>query len=283
MRTTLVSTAELADHLRNPDWAVVDCRFDLARPDWGFTEYQSAHIPGSVYAHLDHHLSGPVTPFTGRHPLPDPEIMARRLSAWGIDARTQVVVYDTVGGAFAVRLWWLLRYMGHSGAAVLDGGFGKWQRENRPVAGGVQKRKPARFIPRPDPTMMVETGDVAQLRQDVEYRLIDARAFERYRGDHEPIDPIAGHIPGAINRFHGLNLTPDGTFLPPEILRQQFETLLDGAAPENTIVYCGSGVTSIHHILAMELAGLPGARLYPGSWSEWIRDPTRPIARMPTD
>ena len=276
--TTIISTEDLAQHISDPSWAIVDCRFDLAKPDWGFASYQEAHVPGAVYAHLDRDLSGPVTPETGRHPLPQVNVITQRLEGWGIGDQTQVVVYDASGGSFAVRLWWQLRFLGHIAAAVLDGGFPKWQREDRPVVFGVESRPPAHFTPRPNPVLVASADEVERIRQDAQYRLVDARAPERFHGEREPIDPIAGHIPGAVNRFHGSNLDKEGTFLPPDRLRSQFQELLGNTPPENVVVYCGSGVTSIHHILAMELAGLPGARLYAGSWSEWIRDEKRPIS-----
>lgn len=276
MFTTIISTEELEKHLNDPNWVIIDCRFDLAKPDWGFTNYQEAHIPMAGYAHLDKDLAGPITSETGRHPLPNIETMARRLGSWGIGPATQVVVYDTAGGAFADRLWWLLRFLGHQQVAVLDGGFQKWQRESRPVASGVEQRAPVTFTASPDWSMIVAAEEVERIRQDPAYLLVDARAPERYRGEKEPIDPIAGHIPGALNRFHGQNLSQEGVFLPPEQLRSEFKALIGDTPPENVVVYCGSGVTSIHHILAMESAGLPGARLYLGSWSEWIRDPKRP-------
>ncbi len=279
MFSTLISTNDLSTHLSDPNWVIIDCRFDLAKPEWGFEGYRESHISGAGYAHLDRDLAGPVRPQTGRHPLPEVEAMAARLGSWGIVADTQVVVYDTAGGAFAVRLWWLLRFLGHKQVAVLDGGFQKWQREGRPVASGVETRAPVRFIPHPDWNMLADAEEVERIRLHTGYRLVDARAPERFRGEREPIDPVAGHIPGAVNRFHGLNLSPEGVFLPPDTLREQFQALVGSTPPENVIVYCGSGVTSIHHILAMELAGLPGARLYVGSWSEWIRDRKRPISR----
>jgi thiosulfate/3-mercaptopyruvate sulfurtransferase len=279
MFNTIISTDELSKHLADLGWVIIDCRFDLAKPDWGFTSYQESHIPGAIYAHIDRDLAGPITPETGRHPLPDVDVMAQQLGRWGIGADTQVVVYDTMGGAFAVRLWWQMRFLGHAQAAVLDGGFPKWQRQGRPTTTGIENRTPAQFIPHPDWSMIVDAKEVERIRQDPAYRLVDARAPERYRGEREPIDPVAGRIPGAINRFHGLNLSPEGVLLPPDTLRAQFHELVGDTPPENVIVYCGSGVTSIHHILAMEVAGLPGARLYPGSWSEWIRDPKRPIER----
>lgn len=278
MFTTIISTEDLAAHLNDPTWVVMDCRFDLARPDWGFQEYQSGHIPGSGYAHLDKNLSGPVTLQTGRHPLPDIDTFARRLGAWGINSASQVVVYDHAGGAYAGRLWWLLRFLGHSSAAVLDGGLQKWLRESRPLVSGFETRPPAQFNPKPDWSMVANTDEIERIHQNPEFTLIDARSAERFRGETEPIDPVAGHIPGAVNRFHGQNLGSDGTFLPAGTLRDQFARLIDQTPAENVVVYCGSGVTSIHHILAMELAGMPGARLYPGSWSEWIRDRKRPIS-----
>lgn len=279
MYQTLISTQRLAEHLNDPQWVVVDCRFDLSKPEWGFENYQLSHIPGAVYAHLDKDLAGSVTPETGRHPLPDVQVMAERLGQWGIDENVQVVVYDTVGGAFAVRLWWQLRFLGHTSAAVLDGGWQKWQREDRPTAVGAEAPRAARtFTANPDWSMLVTTEEVVKIRKDPTYLMIDARSPERYRGDREPIDPVAGHIPGAANRYHGANLASDGTLLPPELLNEQFQDLIQERPMDKVVVYCGSGVTSIHHILAMHAAGLPGARLYVGSWSEWIRDPKRPVS-----
>jgi thiosulfate/3-mercaptopyruvate sulfurtransferase len=275
---TIISAQELASHLGAPDWAVVDCRFDLKQPDWGYENYQQYHIPGAVYAHLDRDLSAPITSETGRHPLPDPEEMARRLGNWGIDNRTQVVVYDTSGSAYAARLWWQLRFLGHEQVAVLDGGFQHWQQAGLPLSTGIETRPPAVFIPHPNWQMVAATGEIVAVGSNPDYCLIDARSPERYRGEQEPIDPVAGHIPGAVNRFHGANLDKEGTFLPPTALREQFQQLIDSTPPQHVIVYCGSGVTSCHHILAMEIAGFPPARLYAGSWSEWIRDRKRPIS-----
>ena len=278
MKTTIISTEELAEKLGTPGWVIVDCRFDLAKKEWGFEEYQKAHIPGAVYAHLDKDLAGPATDQTGRHPLPDPERMAERLGIWGIGHHTQVVVYDTAGGAYAARLWWQIRFLGHQAVAVLDGGFPKWLREARPISSGIETNPPARFTAEPVWSMVAHVEEVDRIRQDPNYKLVDARAQERFHGQNETIDPVAGHIPGATSRFYGLNLSPEGVFLPPETLRQQFAELLGNVPPENTVVYCGSGVTSAHHLIAMEMAGLQGAKLYPGSWSEWIRDGKRPIS-----
>ncbi len=274
----LVQTEELAAHLEDPAWVIVDSRFDLLKPDQGEHDYAQNHIPGAVYAHLERDLSGPVTPATGRHPLPQPAEFIARLSAWGIDARKQVVVYDAAGGAFAARLWWMLQFYRHKAVAVLDGGYAKWTRENRPLRSGVETSRPGHFSAALDHSMLVDTAWVEHALHRPEILLIDARSPERFRGESEPIDPVAGHIPGAVNRFNGDNLAPDGTLLPPSQLRAQFQSLVGKTPPQNVVVYCGSGVTSCHHILAMRAAGLGMPRLYAGSWSEWIRDPSRPIA-----
>ena len=277
--TTLVSTDLLAEHLDDPDWVVVDCRYDLKVLDWGFAEYQRAHVPGAVFADLLKDLSSPPSPDTGRHPLPAPEQFVARASSWGIASGKQVIVYDHTVGAFAARLWWTLRYYGHMAVALLDGGFPKWLREGRPSRSGVESRVPARFEGQPHAAEAVEAAEVERIRLDPGHRLVDARTATRYRGEQEPLDPVAGHIPGAVNRFHEANVGPDGTFPPPEVLKEQFAALPGGAPPEQAVVYCGSGVTSAHHLVAMERAGLPGARLYVGSWSEWIRDEKRERAK----
>ncbi len=277
--TSIISTAELANHLSNPRWVIVDCRFDLAKPDWGQEAYLKEHIPGAVYAHLDRDLSGEKNHTTGRHPLPDDQKTFAVFSRLGIGQDTQVVAYDQSGGAWAGRLWWMLRLYGHRAAAVLDGGFPRWLAEGRPTISGIELNHARHFTGTLHSEMLASVEDAARAAHDVRVRLVDARAPERFRGEVEPIDPVAGHIPGAVNRFHGQNLTAEGLFKPPEELRKEFTALLDGAEPQNAIVYCGSGVTSIHHLLAMEAAGLPGAKLFVGSWSQWIRDPQRPVAR----
>jgi len=275
-----VTTGQLAGHATDPLWVVIDCTYDLAAPDWGAENYLEGHIPGAVYAHMDKDLSGPVSQATGRHPLPDPEVMAARLSAWGVSPFHQVVVYDTANGAFASRLWWMLHFYGHRKAAILEGGYAKWISEDRPlVAGAETPHPPAHFTVNLRPEMLATWQDVEAARDNPDWKLLDARSAIRYRGEQEPIDPVAGHIPGAINRFHGENLTQDGTVLPKAELRRQFHQLLGDTPASNTIVYCGSGVTSCLHIAVMQHAGLGMPRLYAGSWSEWIRDPDRPIAR----
>ncbi len=276
--TTLLTTDDLAQHLADPRWAIIDCRFDLKNPDWGFAEYQCVHIPGAVYAHLDRDLSGAITPRTGRHPLPAPADLSARCSAWGIDASVQVVAYDANGSAYAARVWWMLHWLGHSAVAVLDGDFRKWLREQRATRGGIETRAPARFVGAARAEMAADAAEVERIRLNRAYRLIDARAADRFRGKNETLDPVAGHIPGAVNRPYLDNLSEDGVFLPREELRAQFERVLGEVSPENAVTYCGSGVTACHDLLAMEHAGLRGARVYAGSWSEWIRDPKRAVA-----
>lgn len=278
--TQLIDIEKLLPNLDHPDWVIVDCRFDLTNPEWGFADYQRAHIPGAVYADLDHDLAGPRTATSGRHPLPTPEAFCTTMGRLGIGHPKQVVVYDTTGGSFAARLWWLLKLYGHASVAVLNGGFAAWTGQGLPTETGVHHNAPAYFHGQPNLRMVVSTEEMEKIVSAGQGKIIDARAPERYRGDVEPIDPIPGHIPGAINRFHQDNLDSHGYFLPGKILAAQFKALV-GETPtrEEIVAYCGSGVTSCHNLLAMSVAGLPMPRLYVGSWSEWIRDPSRPVAR----
>jgi thiosulfate/3-mercaptopyruvate sulfurtransferase len=276
--TTLVSTADLAAHLDDPHWVLVDARFDLAKPDWGEAQYRDAHIPGARYAHLDRDLSAPRTGRNGRHPLPTPEAAAAFFGRIGIDATRQVAVYDQGSGAFAARAWWMLRWLGHEAAAVLDGGFARWNAEGRPVSQRVPGVQSARFVAHDVRPTVAAAGVHASLRRHA-LVLVDARAAERYRGEAEPIDPVAGHIPGARHHAASDNVKADGTFRPAQELRAQFDTLLDGRPAADVVHYCGSGVTACHNVLAMAVAGYPLTRVYPGSWSEWIAEPSRPIAR----
>lgn len=282
MYTTILSLADLAPHLGDDAWAVVDCRFSLGDPARGRRDYLTAHIPGAVYAHLDEDLSGPVVPgHTGRHPLPDVDRLAKTFSAWGIGDGVQVVTYDDAGGSVAARLWWLLRWLGHDAVAVLDGGWPRWQQEGLPVRSGEESRPPRAFTPRPRPGLLADATEVERLRRDPSSRVLDARAAERYRGEIEPIDPVAGHIPGAGSAPFSENLDPDGYFRTPEELRARFDRICGNVPPERVVHYCGSGVTAAHNVLAMAHAGLEGARLYAGSWSEWITDPDRPVVAGP--
>jgi thiosulfate/3-mercaptopyruvate sulfurtransferase len=277
--TTILSVEDLAKHLDDPNWIIVDCRFKLAEPDWGERAYQQSHIRGAVYAHLDKELSGPIVKgVTGRHPLPSVEKISVVFSNFGIDANSQVVVYDDMGGALAaVRVWWLLRWLGHEAVAVLDGGWQAWVRAEFDVGGGVDRRKPRKFIPHPRNELIVSAEEVEMMGKNLQYRVLDARAADRFRGENETIDPIPGHIPGAVSAPYANNLNPDGTFRSPESLKDQYTQILGEVTTSHVACYCGSGVTSVHDILAMMIAGLGEARLYAGSYSEWITDPMRPV------
>lgn len=278
MPATLVDTATLAAHLDDPHWVVVDCRFILTDPDAGRRSYAVGHIPGARYAHLDADLAGPITATSGRHPLPDPDTLARKLGAWGIGNDTQVVVYDDSFGSIAARLWWLLRWLGHEQVALLDGGIPKWRREGRAITDQVVTVTPTRFVPRVNDALRVDAAVVERIGTQPGSRLIDVRAEERFSGEREMLDRVAGHVPGARNVPFDDNLDNPGTYLAPETLRALYADVLGNAAPTDTVVMCGSGVTACHTLLALEHAGLSGARLYAGSWSEWIRDPARPVA-----
>jgi thiosulfate/3-mercaptopyruvate sulfurtransferase len=284
MSRTLIDVTALAARLDDPDLVIVDCRFDLTRPQWGESAYADSHLPGARYAHLDRDLSGPVGPATGRHPLPSPEAFAARAGAWGIGDGIEVVAYDQGNGMYAARLWWLLRWLGHADVAVLDGGFAAWRAAGlaletpdsaRPVA-----RAPRNFIPRPDRSRWLDVTEAMQAR-DRGVGFVDARAADRFAGENESIDPVAGHVPGAVNHPFARNLEESGKFLAPATLRARWTATLAGRSPAELVAMCGSGVSACHNLLALEHAGLPGARLYAGSWSEWIRDPARPVARGP--
>jgi thiosulfate/3-mercaptopyruvate sulfurtransferase len=272
--STLISSQELALRLGEPELRIVDCRASLQDVTKGRASFVEAHLPGATFADLLDDLSGPIVPGqTGRHPLPPVEAFAAKVRGWGISAASQVVVYDDAGGAFAARLWWMLRWLGHGAVAVLDGGFPAWVAEGRPVTAAVAQIAPGDFTPQPRGELLVTAREL-ETPQSLMRKLFDARAPERFRGDVEPIDPVAGHIPGALNLPFAENLK-DGRFRAPAELRERFAAALDGTPPEEAIVYCGSGVTACHDVLAFAHAGLPLPRLYAGSWSEWITDPTR--------
>ena len=278
MYRTLVDCHTLALHLHDPDWVVVDCRFMLSKPDAGRAAYAAGHIPGARYAHLDNDLSGPKTAASGRHPLPDPEKLAATFGAWGIGRGKQVVAYDDSFGAMAARLWWLLRWMGHDSVALLDGGLPRWQREGHPMTQDAPTIHPVAFVPAVRNDMLADAAFVARAVQDEHWLVMDARSEERFNGEIEPLDPVAGHIPGAINFPYEDNLHVSGRFESFEHLQELYRGQLQDVRPDHVIQMCGSGVTACHNILAMEHAGLTGAKLYAGSWSEWIRDPSRPVA-----
>src|SRR6185437_6735908 len=259
--------------------AIVDCRHDLPHPQWGAQAYAAGHIPGASFAHLDRDLSDPMRPGSGRHPLPDPERLAATLGDWGIDRSVQVVAYDQGSGAIAARLWWLLRFLGHERVAVLDGGFAAWEAARLRISAEKERHVARRFEGAPHPAWVATAHDVARGLERGEIVLIDARAADRFAGHNETLDPVAGHIPGARNHPYSRNLGADGRFLPPHELGRLWRETLGGASPQRVVSMCGSGVTACHNLLALERAGLAGARLYAGSWSEWCRDPTRPVAR----
>ena len=283
MRSVLISVEELASHLDDPAWIVCDCRHDLADTGAGRRAYAESHIPGARFVHLDEDLSAPKTGRNGRHPLPDVAAFAKRLGELGIDGTKQVVAYDASGGPYAARLWWMLRWLGHDAVRVLDGGWPAWTKAGKPVTGDLPRPQPVRFVPQLQADAARSADAVgAGLRKQSGKRsplLLDARAPNRYRGENETLDPVAGHIPGAANRFFQMNLDPEGKFKPADVLKKELGAALGGHGPEQVIHYCGSGVTACHNLLAMEIAGLSGSRLYPGSWSEWCADPARAVER----
>jgi thiosulfate/3-mercaptopyruvate sulfurtransferase len=277
--TTLIDTKTLASHLGDPGFVLVDCRYKLEDEGWGEGEYRTSHIPGAAYAHLGHDLSGPKTGTNGRHPLPDADSLRRTFGRLGISSGMQVVAYDQDTGMWASRLWWLLRWFGHDAVAVLDGGFAKWVAEARPLASGDEPHTPREFKGAPREGWTMTADQVAAIAGAPGWRLVDARAPERYRGESETIDKKAGHIPGAVNHFFKTNLNDDGTFRSPEDIRTRIHASVGAVPPSQVVSYCGSGVTACHNLLALEHAGLPGAKLYPGSWSEWSSDPSRPVEK----
>jgi thiosulfate/3-mercaptopyruvate sulfurtransferase len=276
--TTLVSATTLQENLDNPNWIIVDCRFSLSDAEAGPYAYRHGHLPNACYAHLDKDLSSAITDYTGRHPLPGFTLLAKKLGAWGISNNSQVVAYDDAGGAFAGRLWWLLRCLGHEHVAVLDGGINCWQKLELPVTTTLPFNKPVTFRPYVNATSWLNALQVQNGLAQRSICVIDARTPERYRGEQEPIDPVAGHIPHALNRPFQLNLDKSGLFLSAGQLRVQFSRLIGDTPPKQVVHTCGSGVTACHNVLAMEHAGLTGSKLYAGSWSEWIRDKNRPVA-----
>ncbi len=279
MHTTLVSTEQLDAHLNDSSWLIADCRYNLKDELWGRGQYVAGHISGAVFVSLAHDLAAPRSGTNGRHPLPEPGTIAATFSRLGIGDGTQVIAYDQDMGAYASRLWWMLRYLGHDAVAVLDGGFAKWKREDRSTRAGEETRPPASFTPQLRAAMRLTVDDVAGHLGDRSMLLVDARSPERYQGQPDPLDTVSGHIPGARNRFYRHNISDAGTMRPASELRADFERVLEGRPANETVMYCGSGVTACHNLLAMEHAGIRGAKLFAGSWSEWEADPSRPIEK----
>lgn len=283
MSQVLVSAEQLAAHIGDPQWRIFDCRHDLGDTAYGEKAYRKGHIPGALFLQLDRDLSGATSGANGRHPLPDIAAFAATMSACGVDVKTQVVAYDNEGGIFAARLWWMLRWLGHETVAVLDGGLPAWKRAKQPLDDVLPQVAPTQFVPR-DCGGQVDADYVLARLNRPEMLLIDARSEERFAGENETLDPVGGHIPGAINRFYFDNLDDAGVYFKSAAeLRDEFQALLAGRASTTVVQQCGSGVTACHNLLAMEAAGLAGSRLYIGSWSEWCADPGRPIATGPSD
>lgn len=277
MYATLVDAGTLARHAGDPDWVVFDCRHDLGDPAAGARAFAAGHIPGARFAPLDTALAGRKTGSNGRHPLPDPAAWLDFLRDAGVSDETQIVAYDADNGMYAARLWWLARWIGHEQVAVLDGGLAAWRELGQEMSTVVPTPRRGAIERRP---ALAATVDAAQLEADLaaqHWQVIDARAPERYRGDVEPLDRVAGHIPKALNRPFAQNLT-EGRFKTPTVLAAEWRALLKDRSPAEIVHQCGSGVSACHNLLAMAVAGLPGALLYPGSWSEWCSDPKRPVA-----
>lgn len=280
IHSTIITVSDLISEIGDPDLAIVDCRFSLTDTELGRKNYLNAHIPGAVYAHLDEDLSSTIIPgTTGRHPLPPVEVITETLSDWGISSSVQVVAYDDAGGALAAsRLWWLLQWLGHYAVAVLDGGWQEWLNSSGEVRRGLEKRPSRMFIPRIQRRRVIETAEIMAKLDDPELLLIDSRAEERFTGEQEPIDPIAGHIPGAQLSPHLEVLDAEGNYQSKDNLHHHFRALFGERSAREAVFYCGSGVTAAQNILAVAHAGLGDARLYAGSWSEWVTDPSRPVA-----
>jgi thiosulfate/3-mercaptopyruvate sulfurtransferase len=280
--STFTNNEELYEILDHPDKVIMDCRFDLSNPAWGFQDYLKSHLPKAIYADLDKDLSGTKTEQTGRHPLPEKDNFINTCSNWGIDESKHVIVYDTTSGSFAARLWWLLKYYGHSKVSILDGSFTDWIQAGYPIVSGNYLNLPEKFSGEPDESLVVRTNEMETIIRSEGYTIIDARSPERYLGLQEPIDPIAGHIPNAINFFHQNNLDSQGKLLPINELGHKYDQLLHNQIDSKKIVYCGSGVTSCLNIAVMKHLGIKNTRLYLGSWSEWIRDTDHPIINETT-
>jgi thiosulfate/3-mercaptopyruvate sulfurtransferase len=275
--TPLITAPDLLERLQaDASPVLLDCSFDLADTEAGERQWRAGHVPGSRHVHLDRDLSAARTGRNGRHPLPDRQAFAQRVGAWGIAADTDVVVFDGQGGPYAARAWWMLRWLGHAPVSVLDGGLRAWLEAGGSLVTDPPGPQPRPAYPARSPAMPSISADML-LAAGPRWRVLDARQAERFRGEVEPLDPIAGHIPGALNRFFKDNLGADGRFLPPADLRSAFQAL--ASSPAEVVHQCGSGVTACHNLLAMEVAGLHGSQLYPGSWSEWVADPARPVAR----
>ena len=280
--STLIDVDALAARVGDPRWVLLDCRFELTNPTAGEAAFAAGHLPGAQYAHLDRDLAAAPSAGSGRHPLPDPADFAARAAAWGITGDTQIVCYDQTSGMFAARAWWLFRWLGHRTVAVLDGGLAAWIAAGHGVTQALTPRAPGHFVPRPETSWVLDVAAVQAMEADCRAGrrcLVDARGADRYSGENVAMDPVAGHVPGARNHHFARNVGPDGRLLDTATLRAAWSSTLAGTPPEALVAMCGSGVSACLNLLALEHAGLPGGKLYPGSWSEWIKDPSRPVAR----
>jgi len=279
MHTSLITPKIVNKNIDNPNWRFIDCRFALSDPEKKQVEFALSHIPGSIYAHVNRDLSGSHIPGeTGRHPLPEKQKLIKLFSNWGIDHSVQVVIFDDSGGAYAVRLWWLLRWLGHDVTAVMDGGWPRWIREGRPVTATVTVKESKKFKATLREKWSIKAENIIVELDNSEVRILDARNSDRFKGTNETIDIVSGHIPGAVSAPFIENLDADGNWKSKSELRQRFENLLSGSPAKQAVSYCGSGITACHNIFAMYHSGLGDSRLYSGSWSDWITDPRRPVA-----
>ena len=277
---TIISAKDLLTNINNKEFVVFDCRCDIKDSKFGIQSYTEGHIENAIFVDIDMDLASEKTQSSGRHPLPEPNILSEKLSQWGLSNSKQAVVYDDVGGAFAGRMWWILKWLGHKNVAVLDGGLNAWLKIGGKLVTKNTLFEKETFVPEVNNSMQVFINDIEDAQYKMNKLIIDARSKERYLGIKDPIDPIAGHIPGAISHPLGQNLTKEGVFKSPEELKHLYLKILSDINGSNVISMCGSGVTACHNILAMEIAGIYGVKLYVGSWSEWITKPDRPIVTI---
>jgi len=277
---TIISAEDLIKNIKNKEFMVFDCRCDIKDASYGIDQYTEGHIPNAVFVDIDNDLANKKTSTSGRHPLPDPKILAEKLSNWGMSNTKQVVIYDDAGGAFAGRMWWVLKWLGHEKTALLDGGLGAYMAAGGKLTSEITASENASFDISINDSMHATLQEVEDAQYRMDKLIIDARSKERYLGIKDMVDPIAGHIPGAISHPLGVNLNKTGCFKSAEELKLQFSKILGDTKSEDIISMCGSGITACHNILAMEIAGVKNVRLYVGSWSEWITDKARPIATI---
>ncbi len=275
---TIISVEDLNKNINNQDWFIFDCRFMLKEPEGGLQKFNQGHIPGAQFADMDKDLASPMTATSGRHPLPDPDQLIKILQSWGVNNSSQIICYDDMSGAFAARMWWLLKWLGHEDIAVLDGGLDKWTAAGLEIETKVKERTPGTFNGRANNDMWVDVEFVKNELSANKINLLDARSEERYTAKDTKTDPVAGHVPGAMSFPFSGNLSKQGVFLSKDQLRDRFASLMNNAEGKEIVNMCGSGVTACHNLLAMSVADLPMTKLFVGSWSEWIKDNSRPVA-----